>query len=305
MNSDLNRRILIVFFINFSFAIIEMLGGIWSKSLAIQSDAIHDFGDSLILGLAFLFESWSTKKPNSKYTFGFRRLSIFSSLFAGTVLIAGSLYILYSGISRLNSPVEPLAGWMIVFAILGLAFNLFAAYFLGGHSHGHGDPCRPENHHKNILRWHLIEDVLGWAAVLVGSIFIYCFKWYFIDTLLSVGIACFILYNATKSLKPIFKILLQSTPDGLDLKQIQKTLGAIEHVVSIHDLHFWSLDGSRHVVTMHVVVESPLPTSDIQTIKSTIRKKLSTMFADIHVTIEIEIGNEKDCGLLECVDHSF
>lgn len=306
MSDGLNRRILIVFIINLSFALIEWFGGLWSNSLAIQSDAIHDFGDSLVLGLAFFFESWSSKQPTSKYTFGFRRLSIFSSVFTGAVLIIGSLYILYSSFDRISNPVEPLAGWMIVFAILGLTFNGAAAYFLGDHSHHHHGShshAHQQNHHQNILHWHLIEDVFGWAAVLVGSIFIYYFQWYFIDTLLSVLIAFFILYNAVRSLKPVFKILLQSTPDGVDLPELQKNIEKVEGVLGVHDLHFWSLDGNRHVMTLHAVVSSGASPADIRQVKKHIRQKLKSELGHIHATIEVEVAGQEDCGFLDCVDH--
>lgn len=142
---------------------------------------------------------------------------------------------------------------------------------------------------------HLLEDVLGWAAVLVGSLFIYFFKWYFIDPLLSVGITGFILFNVYRNLKGVFRVILQGVPEGCDEEEIKTELLKVEGIKELHDLHIWTIDGSHNVLTIHAVMEEGF---EAKLLKKEIRHKLHHMEID-HATIEIDGANE-DCALADC-----
>src|SRR5690606_733912 len=168
------QRIKIAFFLNLIFAVIEILASVLTGSYAILADAIHDFGDSLTLGLAWIMQGLSEKKPSGAFTYGFRRLSLFSSLITGLVLIAGSVYVLANAYENFLNP-KPIHGWgMFGFAVLGIAVNGWAARSM---SHG-------KTMNERMLTWHLLEDVLGWAAVLIGAIFVVAFQWYWIDSVI-------------------------------------------------------------------------------------------------------------------------
>ena len=173
------------FFLNLGFAIIEWIGGFWTNSIAIVSDAIHDLGDSLAIGLAYIFEKVSKKKANEKYTYWYARFSILWALITVLILIIGSFFILKNAIARFSNPSEINSVWMLILAVIGLGINGFAAW----------KTAKWEWLNEKAITLHLLEDVLGRAAVLVWSILIYFFHWNFIDPLLSIWICIFILIN--------------------------------------------------------------------------------------------------------------
>lgn len=239
------KRIGTAFVLNMLFALIELIGGILSGSFAIVADAIHDFGDSLSLALALYLQKKSSRGPSSSLTYGYRRYSILSSLISGLIIIAGSLIIIIEAVPRLLSPHPmPHVPSMIGLALLGLTVNGIAAFKL---SHGH-------SHNEKILSWHLIEDFLGWLAVLIGALCIYFFQIAWLDPLLAICIALFVLWNVAKNLKDPLKIILQFVPSLGDLEGLKKEIEALPGVTKIDDLHAWTLDGQQHVLTLHLVV---------------------------------------------------
>ncbi len=241
------RRIKIAFYLNMTFALIELIGGIIIGSLAIIADAIHDFGDSLSLALALLFQKKSRQGPSTQFTYGFQRYSILSSLISGTIIIAGSFVIIVEAITHLfEQPKLPNTTGMIGLAVLGVVINGLAAF---GLSHGH-------SHNEKILSWHLIEDLLGWLAVLMGAICIQYFQIPWIDPLLAIGIAIFVLVNVIRHLQEPLRIILQHAPDENDLKHLREALEHMEGVKALRDVHAWSLDGRQHVFTAVLRVNS-------------------------------------------------
>lgn len=150
-HADESQRIGLAFILNFGFTIIEFIGGWLTNSTAIMADAVHDLGDTLSIGLAWFLGKLSNKSADSHFTYGYRRLSLLGALINGTVLLLGSLWILYEAIPRLTDPVMPHAQGMFWLAILGVTVNGFAAYKLR----------RGKTLNERVLNWHLLEDVLG------------------------------------------------------------------------------------------------------------------------------------------------
>ena len=200
------------FFLNLGFAIIEWIGWFWTNSIAIISDAIHDLGDSLAIGLAYIFEKVSKKKANEKYTYWYARFSILGALITVLILIIGSFFILKNAIIRFSNPSEINSVWMLILAVIGLLINWFAAR----------KTAKWEWLNEKAITLHLLEDVLGRAAVLVWSILIYFFHWNFIDPLLSIWICMFILINACKLLKWVIDIFLEKTPEWISHDEVLK-----------------------------------------------------------------------------------
>ena len=280
-------NIKVAFFLNLFFTIIEIVGGIMTNSLAILSDALHDLGDSFSLGLAWYFQNISKKGRDKKYSYGYKRFSLLGAIINGVVLVAGSIIIIKEAIPRLLSPQEANAQGMIILAILGVIINGAAVLKLK----------KGSSQNEKVVSLHLLEDVLGWVAVLIGSIIIYFTDWYIIDPILSLGIALFILFNVYKGLKTSFNIILQAVPDEMSIDEIQDKLVQIKGVQSIHDLHIWSLDGERNVLTVHVVIddELDLPIPDLKMSINQEMKKLGIS----HCTIETEKEGE-ECVLVDC-----
>lgn len=276
-----DRRIGLAFLLNVGFTVIEFIGGWLTNSTAIMADAVHDLGDSLSIGSSWLLNRLGKKSIDDEFTYGYRRLSLFGALINGLVLIAGSLWVLGEAIPRLFDPVMPVTEGMILLALLGVSVNGIAAYRLS-----EGNTLN-----EKVLNWHLIEDVLGWLAVLLVSIILQFVEWPILDPLLSVGFTLFILVNVGRNLLTTVKLFFQAVPDKAFRAEILQTLLAVEHVREVHHLHLWSLDGEHHVLTAHVVVDH-FNTESYTQLKDAVAKSLEP-FHLAHTTIEIELREEQ------------
>ncbi|MDP4917615.1 MAG: cation diffusion facilitator family transporter [Haliea sp.] len=276
-----SRRIGLVFFLNLSFTIIEFIGGILTNSTAIMADAVHDLGDSLSIGSAWVLNRLGRRSANSEFTYGYRRLSLFGAFLNSVVLIAGSLWVLSEAIPRLADPVMPMAEGMLALAILGVTVNGFAAYRLS----------KGNTLNEKVLNWHLLEDVLGWLSVLVVSITLMFVDWPILDPLLSVGFTLFILFNVVRNLWATGKLFLQAVPDRALHDKIRKTLLDVDSVSGVHHQHLWSLDGEHHVLTAHIVVDRNFNADEYGRIKSATAEALE-QYGLAHTTIEVECSEE-------------
>lgn len=276
-----SRRIGLVFLLNFGFTIIEFIGGLLTNSTAIMADAVHDLGDSLSIGSAWLLSRWGQKTANNEFTYGYRRLTLFGAFLNSIVLIAGSIWVLTQAIPRLSDPVMPVTEGMLALAILGVTINGFAAYRIS----------KGSTMNEKVLNWHLLEDVLGWVAVLVVSVILQFVDWPILDPLLSVGFTLFILFNVIRNLWATGKIFLQAVPDKTLHDEIRHKLLNIDGISDIHHQHLWSLDGEQHVLTAHLVIEGGLENGRYNSIKDSVAETLKP-FSLAHTTIEIELKQE-------------
>ena len=270
----------IAFFINVAFTIIEVIGGWWTESIAVLTDAMHDAGDSLVLGTAWYLQGVAMKGRDAEYSYGYGRYSMLGGWLTSLVLIVGALFMFGFSVPRLWQPHVPHTLGMIGIAVFGLAMNGFAAWKL--HAGG------TLNERGAYL--HLLEDVLGWAAVLVGGILIHYTGWAVVDPLLSMAISVYILVNAIGTLKKGTGILMQKDPAGIDAQAVRTRLMAIPHVEDLHDQHTWTLDGSFIVHTVHLVV-SEEGLREALVIKNEARQALKALGIN-HATIELERADE-------------
>lgn len=269
-NSTKNIRT--AFFLNLAFAFVELIGGIITNSVAILSDAVHDFGDSISLAIAWALQKKSNKAKDDKYSYGYKRFSLLSSVILSGILLVGSILILVEAIGRLFNPQEVNAQGMLWLSILGIIVNGLAALSVK----------RGKTLNERAVFLHIMEDVLGWIGVLVISIVMIFVNLPILDPILSISITIWVLYNVYKNLKATFNILLQAFPKNVDVKKLTKEIEAIDNVISIHDLHIWTQDGNSHVMTLHIVAEK-----NYEAIKNKVREIAKTFNID-HVTIELE-----------------
>lgn len=275
-------RLGIAFLLNFCFTIIELIGGWLTQSTAIMADAVHDLGDSLALGSAWLLQRLGKRsKATPAFTYGLKRASLFSALLNAIILVIASIWVLSEAIQRLQNPVMPMTEGMFALALLGISVNGYAAYKLHG----------GESLNEKVMNWHLLEDVLGWVAVLIVSVVLYFVDWPILDPLLSIAFTLFILVNVVRMLWATGRLFFQATPDHKLLHDIQTALLALPQTQALHHLHLWSLDGEHHVLTAHVVVGNDLTIDDYQAIKTQLHAALA-QFRLAHTTIEIELDNE-------------
>lgn len=275
------------FFLNLAFTLVELVGGFWVNSVAILSDAIHDLGDSLSLGTSWYLEKLAKKKPDSRYSFGYRRFSLLGALINSVVLILGSIWVIREAIFRIMEPETSDAKGMIGLALLGIAVNGYAAWKVV-----HGKTLN-----ERVISWHLLEDVLGWAAILVAAVLMLFVNWPFIDPVLSLIITLFILWNVAKRLRETLFLFLQGQPKDVNKAEIEAKILEINSVDSLHQTHIWSLDGEHHVFTTHVKLSAEISSGEILTVKNSIRKILAE-YPFVHYTIETESADEV-CELIK------
>jgi len=270
------KNILIAFLLNLAFSLFEFAGGIFTGSVAIMSDALHDLGDAAGIGVSFFLERKSRKSPDETYTYGYARYSILGSLVSTVILLSGSVMVIAGAVSRILNPVAINYDGMIVFAVVGVVINLAAAMVTR-----HGDSLN-----QRAVNLHMLEDVLGWAVVLAGAVIMRFTDISLIDPILSVAVALFILVHATGHLREALDLFLEKVPEGVSPTKVREHILAIPGIADVHHIHLWSMDGVSLLATMHVVTAE-----DSHRIKDTVRHELLELGIN-HVTLELESPDE-------------
>ncbi len=269
-------NIKVAFLLNTGFAILELFGGLYTNSIAILSDSLHDFGDSLSLGLSYYFQKKSIKERDETFSYGYRRFSLLGAFINSLVLVVGSIFIIQELIQRFIHPEPSDAKGMLIFALIGVAVNGAAMLRLR----------KGTSINERVVSLHFIEDILGWVAVLIGSIVMLFVDVPLLDPILSLGITCFILFNIYRNMKAAFRIILQGVPENIDLDAIKQKITSLVGVKDIHDVRVWTMDGEYNILTLHVVTDKNT-TEEIEALKEDVRHSLLHLNI-AHTTIEIE-----------------
>lgn len=277
------KNIRLAFFLNFGFAIVEFVGGWWTNSVAIMSDALHDLGDTVSLGLAWGLEILAGKRPTRQFSYGFRRFSLLGALINALILLSGSILILSEVIPRLLEPETAHAPGMLALALLGVAVNGFAVW----------RTSRGKSLNERVISLHLWEDVLGWLMVLVVSVVMLFADIPVLDPILSLLITLYILWGVGKNLKETASLFLQSVPGHLSVADLERRLLGLPPVVGIHDTHLWSLDGEKHIFSAHLIVRAETSKMGLADVKEQARTTLREAGVE-HSTLELEFPDE-DC----------
>ena len=249
-------KIFLVFIMNLVFSIIEFIAGFMINSTAILSDAVHDLGDAFSTGVALVLERRSNKHADSRFSFGHRRFSLLGALFTGIILIVGAGFVISAAIPRLFNPQVVNETGMLWLAIAALMAHVIVALVIRG---GGSRSAR-------MITLHLIDDLMGWAGVLVVSIILHFTDWYILDPLMSLAIAGFILYAALTQTYGTVKILMESVPEEVELEDLAEEILQLEGVHGLTHLHMWSMDGevNNFAVTLFVSLESNAAQADIK-----------------------------------------
>ena len=276
------KNILIAFILNIAFSFFELLGGIFTNSISILSDSIHDLGDAVSIGISYVMERKSKKHADNKFTYGYIRYSVLGGVITTTILLVGSIFVIYGAIKRIINPVTVNYSGMIILAIIGVILNFIAAYVTR-----EGDSIN-----QKAVNLHMLEDVLGWVVVLIGAIIMHFTDIKIIDPIMSLGVAIFILIHSIKNLKKVLDLFLEKTPDDIDIDELKEHLLKIKGIDDIHHIHVWSIDGYNNYATMHIVSKS----NDITKLKKEIREELEEHNI-CHAILETE---EEACDDREC-----
>ncbi|MDH3974844.1 MAG: cation diffusion facilitator family transporter [Deltaproteobacteria bacterium] len=275
------KNIKAAFFLNLGFTVVEIIGGFLTNSTAILADAVHDLGDSFALGQAWYFERLSRRQGSKAYTYGFRRFSLLGALMSTILLLTSSLYVLSEAIPRLINPEHSHAEGMMFLALIGIAVNGYAMFKLVGE----------KGVNARTIGLHLLEDVLGWAAVLVVAIILYFKDIHILDPILAILITLYIMMHIVKNIKATLPIFLQAAPEDVDIDLIKRKISEIEHINSAHHVHVWSLDGENTIFSAHLVADKNLTPGQYAELKQNV-KSLIHHYGLYHSTVEIELPEE-------------
>lgn len=279
-----NLRISIV--LNFGITIAEFIGGILSNSLSLLSDALHNLSDAIALLISYMAMLVGEKESTQKNTFGYKRVEILAALLNALVLIVISLYLFYEAYERLLEPEAIEGKTMFIVATIGLLANFFSVYLL------HKD----SKYNLNIKAayFHLIGDTLSSIGVIVASVLIYFFELYWIDPLLTFLIGIFILRGTYGILKDTIKILMQASPEHIDISEIKTSLEQHPKVEDIHHIHVWMLSDQQVHFECHADVDQNYSIKESDEIRRDLENTLRNKFKIHHITIQMEYHVCKD-----------
>jgi len=280
------NNIFTAFLLNLIFAVIELIGGIFTNSMSIIAGSMHDFSDSLSIAVSWFLEKKSEKKPNKKYTYGYSRFSTLGALISSIILFATSIAVIYGAVTRIINPAPVHYEGVLVLAVLGLVINGLAVYKV----------ARGSSLNEKSISLHLLDDVFGWAAILIMGIIMRVFDISILDPIVSLLITAFILFGTVKNLKSVFEVFLEKAPKDVDMQELREHLIKNANIKDIHHIHLWTLDGINKYVTLHAEVTEETNKGEIVVAKCYIRQGLKE-YGINHSSIEIEFENEN------CTDH--
>lgn len=272
-----SKNILVAFYLNATFAVVELIGGYLTNSVAIYSDALHDLGDSIALLFAYYSEKYSKKSPDSNFTFGYKRFSVLAALVNGLILLGGSVFVIYEAVFRLSNPEVVKPEGMLLLAVIGIVVNSIAAFRLS----------KDSGLNQKMVTYHLLEDILGWVAVFIVSIVLLFKPWFILDSILSILISLVILRGVYKNILKVLSILLQKFPDELEIDKIEKELNELTLIEDVHAFKGWSLDSESFYLRFHVSLPEITTMKEVDELKSTIKAVLKKYHVE-YSSVEFE-----------------
>ncbi|MEK7539618.1 MAG: cation diffusion facilitator family transporter [Patescibacteria group bacterium] len=244
------RTLIIALASSLAILVLEMIGGVWSNSLSLLSDAGHVFVDVLAIGLALLALRLTLRPVSAKRTYGWLRAEVLASLLNGVLLMLIAMSIFYTGLQRLYQPTELLPAVALIFGVIGLAANILAAVLLKR------ERAKGENLNIKAAFWHVLSDTLSSVGVVASALIIWFTGWTQIDALVSMLIALFIIRGAVSLINESVGILLEATPKDVDVEALKRDLLKIPGVKKVHDVHVWTVTSGRYAMSGHVMTGS-------------------------------------------------
>lgn len=282
------KNIKLAFFLNFGFAILELIGGLLTNSLAVFSSGLHDLSDSGSLGLAWFLSKISTKSRDAFFTYGYKRFSVLSALITGLVLLGVSFFLYAEALRRILHPEHSNAQGMLIFGILAIVINGIAVLRLR----------TGKTLNERVAMWHLLDDVLGGTSVILISIIMQVWDIHILDPIFSILFSTYFLWNVIKNLKETVMIFLQGVPSSMNVGLLEEKIIGVPSVESVHDTHIWSLDGESHILSTHIVLKPDCSLQEATQAKCQV-KAIAVETHIHHATVELEWQGE-ECHLRRC-----
>ena len=278
------RKLLLSIFLNIGITVAQAIGGLVSGSLSLLSDALHNFSDVLSLIVSYIADRYSKKDASVTKTFGYKRAEILAAFVNSVTLIIVAVYLIYEAIFRFMDPQPIKSGLVIWLAILGIVFNGFSLLLLFKES--------KTNMNMRSAYLHLFSDMAASVAVLIGGVLMLYFEWYWVDSILTVLIALYLLIMGYDLIKSSFKVLMLFTPDDLNLEEIIETVCEIPEVKNMHHIHIWQLNEQETHLEAHLDFHEDVTLSEFDAVLTRVEEVLFKNFGINHVTIQPE--HQKD-----------
>jgi cobalt-zinc-cadmium efflux system protein len=273
-----SRRVLgVVLALTAGYAVVELVGGLATGSLALLADAAHMFGDTATVGLA-LFASWLAGRPaTAQRSFGYQRAEILAALANGVALVALAIWIFIEAVDRLSDPPKILGGWVLAVAAVGLGVNLVAAWIL--------DRAPGESLNVRAVYRHVLADLAGSVGVIAAALIVLTTGWRHADPLVGLAIGALVLFSSWTILRDSVSILLESTPAGIDADEVGRRMATMDGVVEVHDLHIWTITSGFAALSAHVLVRAG---DDCHDRRRQVEAMLAHEFDLRHTTLQVE-----------------
>ncbi len=290
------RNLIVSIILNSLIVAGELTAGIISNSLALISDALHNFGDLLSLILSFAAVRMSRWKATPDKSYGYIRAEIIAAFINSSALVIIGVYIIYEAAQRLMSPEQVKATWVIIVAALGFAANALSSYLLYKGSH--------EDLNMKSAYLHMFYDALNSFFVIIAGILIYFFNWVILDPVFSIIIGLFIIKSGWDVALETVNILSEGTPKEIDMNEVSAFISDFPEVKEIHHLHIWSLSSKMYALSIHVVIEDQLLSKGYLIIAK-LEKELKSKFNIDHPTIQLEADLSKEQNGLVSIKHDI
>lgn len=288
-----NKKVLFVSFIIItSYMLIEVIGGFLTNSLALISDAGHMLSDSISLAIALLAFMFGEKAASQSKTFGYKRFEVLAAVLNGVTLILIALFIFYEAIKRFTNPPEVATTGMLIISLIGLFVNILVAWIMmrGGDT--------KDNLNMRGAFLHVISDMLGSVGAIIAALLIMFFGWGWADPLASVIIAILVLRSGYYVTKDAVHVLMEGTPQNVDMNDIIQTIEKTNGIQSIHDLHIWSITSGLNALSCHAVVDDQLTIAESESMLRKLEHELEHKGV-MHVTIQLEtVAHKHDNSIL-------
>lgn len=289
-----NKKVLFIsFLIITSYMIIEAIGGFLTNSLALLADAGHMLSDSISLAIALIAFKMAEKVANYSKTYGYKRFEIIAAVINGATLIGVALYIFYEAIDRFANPPEVATTGMLIISVFGLLVNILVAWIMmrGGDTE--------DNLNMRGAYLHVLSDMLGSIGAIAAALLIMFFGWGWADPAASVIVAVLVLRSGYYVTKASLHVLMEGTPQNIDVEDILQTINKTEGIQGVHDLHIWSITSGLNALSCHAVVNDQLTIAESESMLHRIEHDL--MHKGItHVTIQLETGAHKHDESILC-----
>ncbi len=287
---DAGKNLLFSTLLNFIVSVAEVIGGLVSNSLALISDALHNLGDTSALFIAYLAHIVSKKDYTDKKTFGYKRIEILAALFNAIILAVIIVYLFVEAFHRLRNPEPVRSLIMLIVAVIGFLANLVSVLLLRNHS--------GNNINIRAAYLHLLGDTISSVVVIITALLIFFFDMYWIDPLVTFLLGIYLLKETYLILREALDILMQATPQGLDLTEVKKSIESIPQIDNIHHVHAWNLNDQDIHFECHIDLKSDIRISEAENIKTSINKILKNKFNISHVTIQYEYNCCEDKNMI-------